>query len=98
MASAETWAKRVAAWRASGETADTFAAGRGFAGSTLRWWASQLGRRAPAIVRVVPAVEVARDSSIEIEVGGVRVVVRRGFDRTLLVELLEVLREQKARS
>jgi hypothetical protein len=35
MASAETWAKRVSAWRASGETADEFAAGRGFAGGTL---------------------------------------------------------------
>lgn len=94
MARSETWAKRVAEWRASGQTADTFAAGRGFAGSTLRWWASHLGRRQPALVRVVPASEAARDASIELHVGSVRVVVRRGFDRALLADVLAVVREK----
>ena len=97
MASSETWAKRVAAWRASGRTADTFAAGHGFAGSTLRWWASRLGQRGPALVRVVPVTSPAvGEAVVELGVGGVRVFVRTGFDRALLVEVLDVLREKAA--
>lgn len=95
MASASTWAKRVSAWRASGQTAAAFASGRGFAGSTLKWWASHLGRRSPELVRVVtPSPGAARAStgaSVELEVGGVRVRVRSGFDRALLGEVLDVL-------
>ena len=45
------WRSRVAAWRASGETAEEFSAGQGFAVGTLRWWSSRLGREgAPASV------------------------------------------------
>jgi hypothetical protein len=39
-----TWRSRVAAWRASGETAEEFSADQGFAVGTLRWWSSRLGR------------------------------------------------------
>lgn len=39
-----TWRSRVAAWRASGKTAEKFSAGQGFAVGTLRWWSSRLGR------------------------------------------------------
>jgi len=98
MASAETWAKRVSAWRASGKTADEFAAGRGFAGGTLRWWASRLGRRSPDFVRVVSAAPppsstaaCSASSTLELEVRGVIVRVRSGFDRGLLGEVLDVL-------
>ena len=38
------WRSRVAAWRASGKTAEEFSAGQGFAVGTLRWWSSRLGR------------------------------------------------------
>ena len=93
MATSETWAKRVAAWRASGKPTDEYATGRGFAGSTLRWWASRLGRRQAAFVRVVSAREPGtRDGGVELEVGGVRVLVRAGFDRATLAEVLELLR------
>lgn len=94
MADEATWAKRVAGWRASGQTAAEFAAGRGYAGSTLRWWASRLGRERRAFVRVVakPADAPSGDGALEVEVGGVRVHVRAGFDRVALVALLEVLR------
>ena len=95
MADAKTWAKRVAAWRASGETAAVFSSRDGYAPSTLRWWASRLGRREPAFVRVVTGPEApasARDGAIELEVGGVRVLVRAGFDRTALADVLELLR------
>lgn len=94
MASSETWARRVAEWRASGKTAEAFASGRGFAGNTLRWWASRLGRRAPAIVQVVRAAPPPRDAALELAVGDVRVLVRAGFDRALLAEVLGVLRER----
>jgi len=96
MASSEIWAKRVAAWRASGQSADEYAAGRGFAGSTLRWWSSHLGRRGPALVRVVPIAERPRDATLELSVGDVRVLVRADFDRGLLAEVLDVLREKAA--
>lgn len=39
-----TWRSRVAAWRASGKTAEEFSAGQGFAAGTLHWWSSRLGR------------------------------------------------------
>jgi hypothetical protein len=87
MANASTWAKRVSAWRSSGQTADAFASGRGFAGGTLRWWASRLARRPPALVRVV----AAPSPSVELEVGGVSVRVRPGFDGALLSQVLDVL-------
>jgi hypothetical protein len=93
MANASTWAKRVSAWRSSGQTADAFASGRGFAGGTLRWWASRLARRPPALVRVVAAPSPSTPSapSVELEVGGVSVRVRPGFDGALLGQVLDVL-------
>ena len=43
MADARTiWKQRVTSWRASGESAERYAIGRGFAASTLKWWASKL--------------------------------------------------------
>ncbi len=95
MADLATWAKRVAAWRSSGQTAAVFSARRGFAPSTLRWWASRLGRQQAGFVRVVTTANAAtaeRDGPIQIEVGGVRVIVRRDFDRTALATVLDVLR------
>jgi len=90
MANASTWAKRVSAWRSSGQTADAFASGRGFAGGTLRWWASRLARRPPALVRVVAAPSLSAPS-VELEVGGICVRVRPGFDGALLGQVLDVL-------
>ena len=76
MSEAETaakWAERVRVWRASGASAATFAAGQGFAASTLRWWDSKLTQAAKprvAMARVVrrdagrpEAAEVAATSS-----------------------------------
>lgn len=96
MADAETWAKRVAAWRASGKTAAAFSSRDGYAPSTLRWWASRLGRREAAFVRVVTTPEPAAEGvgAIEIEVRGVRVLVRAGFDRAALADVLEVIRSR----
>jgi len=96
MADAKTWAKRVAEWRASGESAGTFAAGRGFAPSTLRWWAWKRGRSASGLVRVVTAapgvVAPSGETAIEIEIAGARVLVTAGFDRAALADVVAVLR------
>jgi len=56
----ETWKKRVASWRASGETAEEFSEGRPWSPKTLRWWASRLGRPEAAAAPPVPVVRVAQ--------------------------------------
>ncbi len=89
----QKWAERVRAWRASGQEASAFAAGKGYAASTLRWWSSRLGRE--ELVRIVPVI--ARASSPEargevvVEVGGARVRVTSGFDGALLAEVVRAL-------
>ncbi|MGH8309545.1 MAG: IS66 family insertion sequence element accessory protein TnpA [Steroidobacteraceae bacterium] len=59
-----TWCRRVASWRASGQTADEFAADHGLTASTLRWWASHLKREAAtpatAVTPETPLVRMAR--------------------------------------
>jgi hypothetical protein len=95
----EKWAERVAAWRASGETAPAFCEGKDYAPSTLRFWASRLGslqRREATpdirIARVTRAPAVAEvDSPIVVELGRARVGVRRGFDPDVLRAVIEVL-------
>ena len=99
MTAATKWAARVEAWRASGQSAREFAAGRGFAEGTLRYWASRL--RSPAAESAKSEVRIARvvrlspaataDTPIVIELGVARVGVRRGFDREVLVAVLETL-------
>ncbi len=103
--SAKVWRERVAAWKASGSRADEFATGQPYAASTLRWWSYHLGKIdraassakvAPRMVRVVrpAAAAVARGSTsrpLVVEVGGVRIAVDYGFDRTLLREVIAAL-------
>jgi hypothetical protein len=43
---ADRWAELVSAWEASGQTAQAFAATQGIAESSLRWWKTELLRRA----------------------------------------------------
>lgn len=91
MADAATWARRVEEWRASGESAPTYARGRGFAPSTLRWWASRLGRRETGFVRVVTASR-DREEPITIEIRDARIVVPGHFDRAALAAIVDVVR------
>lgn len=44
--SAAQWAELISAWEASGVSADVFAREHGIVGSTLRWWRTELARRA----------------------------------------------------
>ena len=87
-------------------TAGEFAAGKGFAEGTLRWWASKLRGKAVdaapakpiALLRVVrsgdggsSSARAARGRPIEIELGGARVSVGADVDRAVLRDVLEVL-------
>ena len=96
------WSERVRGWRASGKSAEEYAEGRGFKGCTLRYWASNLRRVAPATAEAlpgparVPMLRVVRratsiPATIEVAVGGARVVVREGFDGALLRQVIAAL-------
>jgi len=93
---AKQWAERVRAWRESGQTATAFAAGKDFTEGTLRWWSTELERRARR--EAVPVARVVRTPSREsttivVTIGAARVEVRAGFDAALLRELVEALGE-----
>jgi hypothetical protein len=103
-ATQEKWAARVEAWRHSGLSARAFSEGKEFTANGLHYWASRLRRTESAtqakpkvrLARVVPipaaaAVEREVDTPIVVEVAGVRVGLRRGFDRAALVTVLDVL-------
>ena len=71
----ETWKKRVASWRASGQTAEEFSEGRPWSPKTLRWWSSRLGSRpetaAPVSVPVVRVAQLVRSGTpVDRERGG----------------------------
>lgn len=90
------WASRVAAWRASGRSATEFCVGKDFRPGGLRYWASRLRRggepsRDVHLAKVVAPGSLEADTPIVLEVGGVRVAVRRGFDREVLQGVVEVL-------
>jgi hypothetical protein len=82
----DVWAKRVERWRASGLTADEFAAEIGVKANTLRHWSWLLGRdtRAPPPAatkrsgsRAIPFVEVvAPPSSCSPASDALEIVVR----------------------
>ncbi|HEX8011341.1 MAG TPA: hypothetical protein VF814_10450 [Casimicrobiaceae bacterium] len=94
-----TWRRRVASWRASGLTADEFAAAHGLKAPTLRWWASQLKReershesplvesplvRMARVIRA-PAPPVARGAVIvDVLDARARVTVETGVERATL--------------
>ena len=61
----ETWRKRVANWRASGQTAEEFSKGRPWSVHTFRRWASRLRREStgPAPAPVVRVAQMIRSTS-----------------------------------
>ena len=96
MPSDPKWLSYVTAWRASGLTSTAFCAGKGLSVSTLRYWAKRArdAGQAPADVRIAKVVAAApsdEDSAIVLEVGQVRIAVRRGFDREVLRDVLTTL-------
>jgi hypothetical protein len=97
------WTKRVSDWRTSGETAQAFAARRGFTARSLRRWSSRLKRDVasapPAVVRLAQLVRsrtsesAPRHSSILIELLDmhVRITVEPGADREALALTVALL-------
>lgn len=101
MTKRDEWTRRVAEWRASGQTSEAFTEGKPFTAGGLRHWASRLKTRPPPrkVLRMVRLRRTRRavataspgtGSSLVVELGAARVVVRPGFDRALLAAVLEV--------
>jgi len=102
------WTERVRAWRASGLEAHAFAAGKGFAGTTLAWRARELSKRQKPpstgvrLRRLVreseprpePVSEEATTTEIVVRVGSAELVVSAGFDRQLVRDLVRCLAEE----
>ena len=95
------WEARVAEWEASGKTAADFAADKGYAPATLKWWASRLRREAAASktprvamakVERRPSHVVATSISVRVDIDGARIEVARGFDEELLRDVVRALR------
>lgn len=92
-------AGHVRAWRASGLSAAAYAAERGIPATSLRYWARMLKDTAAE-----PEVRLARvvtpgttsDEPVLIEAHGMRIAVRRGFDRDVLRDVLAILVERAA--
>jgi hypothetical protein len=99
----ETWKKRVASWRASGETAEEFSEGRPWSPKTLRWYASRLrlppARTAAPVVRVAQLVrstapaERERGGSIVVEAleARLRITIEVGAERDTVAVVLGAL-------
>lgn len=99
----ETWKKRVASWRASGETAEEFSEGRPWSPKTLRWYASRLrlppARTAAPVVRVAQLVrstapaERERGGSIVVDALDVRlrITIEVGAERDTVAAVLGML-------
>jgi hypothetical protein len=114
------WAERVREWRASGLSAEEFAASRGFKASTLSWAASLLRgatpspastaastepepqprakrraasrRKAPQFLPVrTRATAATATTEMVVEIGSVRVRVSRGFDVSLLGDVVRAI-------
>ena len=96
----EIWKKRVAGWRASGETAKKYSTGRGWSAGTLLWWSSRLGREPPPAVRVAQLIrspaqphrgEPAGTIVVELLEARVRVTIEPGADREAAKTILCLL-------
>lgn len=89
-----TWQGRVASWRASGLTADEFAARHGVAAGTLRWWASRLKReerkqdatrvRMARVIRAATPATARGSVIVDVPDARARVTVEAGVERATL--------------
>jgi len=94
------WVKRVEQWQRSGLSSEAFAAGKGFTGAGLRHMAHRIrcesrGARVPeiALARVVTSSSTpANEPPVVVDLGDVRVEVRRGASREALALVLDVLK------
>jgi hypothetical protein len=86
------WAKRVASWRRSGESARIFADRHGWKTTTLRWWSYQLGRDVEFVEVTSAPVAPRSRATIEIVLGnGRRLRVRGDIDAAAVATLARAL-------
>lgn len=90
-------AAAVAAWQASGETAEVWAAGAGIAPSTLSRWRSEASGGRVGFVQVARGAVVASDEAglsreWTVEAGDVRVRLSRGTAWADVTRLVAALR------
>ncbi|MCL4775776.1 MAG: hypothetical protein KJZ98_17710, partial [Burkholderiaceae bacterium] len=100
------WAERIREWKSSGKGAEEFASGRAYKPSTLKWWATELRRRAdgrqratkPRAAKAIRLARVVRRTrapaagqAMVVEVSGARISVARGFDAELLADVVRAL-------
>jgi len=92
-----TWIERIRSWKSSGKSVEEFSTGQPYKPKTLTWWANQLRRElaTPRIEMARVEVKPASSSTIAIEVGGARVVVKRDFDEVLLRAVVRALEVRK---
>lgn len=103
MAAREKWSRIIEEQRASGLTVARFCAERRIPASSFFPWRKRLEsvRANPAFVEATVRVESALPGvigGVGIQVGsaGRRVIVARGFDRQLLVEVIQALESMGA--
>ena len=99
----ETWKKRVASWRASGQSAEEFSDGRPWSPKTLRWWSSRLGRDAGSRTPVVRVAQLVRSPAadrgaviVEALDMRLRVTVEPGAPADTVAAVLEILMPREA--
>jgi hypothetical protein len=100
------WSERIREWKDSGKGAEEFASGRPYKPSTLKWWATELRRRAdgrsrtskPRATKPIRMARVVRQAraqapgnALVVEVSGARISLARGFDAGLLAEVVRAL-------
>src|SRR3982750_3244440 len=90
--------REVEGWRGSGESAARYAAPRGYSSASLLRWAkagalvAKSSSGAPEFVRI----ELARATSLVVEVGRARIVIERGFDGAQLRAVVAALSAEGA--
>lgn len=94
--SAGKWAELVEAWESSGQPARVFADERGVAEASLRWWKSELARRArseparrspgprPRVAQAIAMARVVREGEVRSADASETVVVVIGQARVVV--------------
>lgn len=98
----EIWKKRVASWRASGQTARAFSKGRPWSPNTIRWWASRLGRESASTIPVVRVAQLVRSpverGAVVVEAldTRVRITVEAGAPAETVAAVLGIMMPREA--
>ena len=103
MTTQERWRAHVDAWKSSGLSCRAYAAKAGINQRTLTWWKSKLagaGATGPTPASFVEVTEqlaapAADVGVIELDVGGVHVLVRGRVEAETLARVLDVLEARR---